>query len=475
MCSLFFYGWWNFSYVALILFSITFNFCLGKLIAKHSSKVILQIGIFGNLMLIGYYKYSNFFIENLTEYTNIEINFNSVVLPLAISFFTFQQIAYLVDTYRKKTKEYKFWHYCLFVSFFPQLLAGPIVHHKEMVPQFINNFTSKLNLKNLVIGISIFSIGLFKKVLIADNIGIYVSPLFNAAESGEIITFFEAWFGALSYTFQIYFDFSGYCDMAIGLARIFGIFLPLNFDSPYKSKSIIEFWRKWHMTLSRFLKEYLYFSLGGNRKGEFRKYINLLVTMFLGGLWHGAGWTFVLWGCLHGLYLTINHLWRNTKSSIFSGKIKFGNLDVIFSRLLTLFFVIIAWVLFRSDSFFAALNIYKGMFGYNGITLPEFYYYRLGSLSNYLMELGVSFDGLKYFYGTQQIFSILILIFVVSFMPNTQEIFSKYKPALGYKNKKDISYFTFEKPVIWAIIMAFIFVVSILSLNQVSEFIYFQF
>lgn len=475
-CSLFFYGWWNFFFVALILFSIAFNYYLGGLIQENFSKLYLKIGILGNLLLISYFKYFNFFIENLNVFVQLEATFEVVILPLAISFFTFQQIAYLIDIYRKKTSKYKFSHYCLFVTFFPQLLAGPIVHHKEMIPQFRNNLISNLTLQNLIIGISIFSIGLFKKVIIADNVESYATPLFTAAENGEVITFVEAWLGALSYSFQIYFDFSGYCDMAIGIARMFGVFLPLNFDSPYKSNNIIDFWRKWHITLSRFLKEYLYFSLGGNRKGKLRKYLNLLITMLLGGLWHGAGWTFISWGFLHGIYLIINHLWRNIRLTFIPSNKKILYFSVLSSRILTMVSIVFAWVLFRSDSFSGALNIYKGLFAYNGISLPEHYYYRLGSISEYLLEMGISFSGLKYFYGTQQIFVILSLIIMVSFMPNTQEIFSRYKPALGYiGDRKETFFFSLERPKLWAFISALVFMLSVLSINQVNEFIYFQF
>jgi|SaaInlStandDraft_6_1057023.scaffolds.fasta_scaffold27026_2 alginate O-acetyltransferase complex protein AlgI len=292
--SLFFYGWWNPAYLGLMLVSILFNYgvgvSLGRTPRKLSKKPVLIFGVVVNLALLGYFKYANFFVDSLNSITGTNIVLLQVILPLAISFFTFQQIAYLIDAWRGETKEYNFLHYCLFVTFFPQLIAGPIVHHKEMLPQFAKDVVYKLRSKHIAIGLTVFSIGLFKKVVLADGVSVYATPMFDAAEAGVLLTFFEAWGGALAYSFQLYFDFSGYSDMAIGLARMFGIRLPLNFNSPYKATSIIDFWRRWHITLSRFLRDYLYIPLGGSRcRGEPRRFINVMVTMVLGGLWHGAG------------------------------------------------------------------------------------------------------------------------------------------------------------------------------------------
>jgi D-alanyl-lipoteichoic acid acyltransferase DltB (MBOAT superfamily) len=259
--SLFFYGWWNPAYIFLIVSSVIFNYFLGSLLNNpllKTRKIILIFGIFINLFLLGYFKYYNFFILNINNIFSSSLPIETIILPLAISFFTFQQITYLVDAYKGRTSEYDFLHYCLFVTFFPQLIAGPIVHHKEMLPQFTKKIINQLNYENLAVGLTIFVFGLFKKVVIADGIAGYATPVFSAAEAGITLTFFDAWGGALAYTFQLYFDFSGYSDMAIGLARMFGIRLPLNFNSPYKANNIIEFWRRWHMTLSRFLREYLF-------------------------------------------------------------------------------------------------------------------------------------------------------------------------------------------------------------------------
>ena len=310
--SLFFYGWWAPRYVWLIVTSVLVNYALGVVLATRAAsqdgprKRLLAVGVSANLGLLAYFKYANFFVDNVRHLFHIDVEIGQIVLPLAISFFTFQQIAYLVDAHRRLTREYNFLHYCLFVTFFPQLIAGPIVHHGEMLPQFGKETTYRLNRTNLEVGVTFFLMGLFKKVVIADGIARYGTPVFDAAQAGLTIDFWQAWAGALAYTFQIYFDFSGYSDMAIGIARMFGIKLPLNFHSPYKATSVIEFWRRWHMTLSRFLRDYLYIPLGGNRKGPGRRHANLMVTMLLGGLWHGAGWTFMYWGGLHGLYLIVS-------------------------------------------------------------------------------------------------------------------------------------------------------------------------
>jgi D-alanyl-lipoteichoic acid acyltransferase DltB (MBOAT superfamily) len=296
--SLFFYSWWNPVYLPLILVSMVFNYVIGTSLTKDeehkkvSKKQLLTIGIVGNIGLLGYFKYSDFFIGNFNLAFGSDIPLLHLALPLAISFFTFQQIAYLVDSYRQETKEYDFLNYAVFVTFFPQLIAGPIVHHKEMMPQFANARNKVKNYKNIALGLFIFSIGLFKKVVIADTFAVWARAGFDTATT---LNLFEAWATSLSYTFQLYFDFSGYTDMAIGAALLFNIRLPINFNSPYKATNIQDFWRRWHITLSRFLKDYVYIPLGGNRKGNFRTYNNLMATFIIGGIWHGAGWTFVFW------------------------------------------------------------------------------------------------------------------------------------------------------------------------------------
>jgi alginate O-acetyltransferase complex protein AlgI len=371
--SLFFYGWWNPAYLGLMLISIIFNFAVGVALSSSEvkrPKLILTIGIVANLAALFYFKYANFLVINYNNFTNSSFHLEKIILPLAISFFTFQQIAYLVDAYRKETREYNFLHYCLFVTFFPQLIAGPIVHHKKILPQFAKHVLYKLDVTNLSIGLTIFCLGLFKKVVLADGLSVYASPVFSAAERGIAITFFEGWSGALAYTFQLYFDFSGYSDMAIGIAKMFNVNLPLNFYSPYKATNIIDFWRRWHITLSSFLRDYLYFPLGGSRKGTLRRYINLLITMLLGGLWHGANWTFVAWGGVHGFYLVINHAWHAIRKALGSDLNKTSFLGRMTGRVITFLAVTISWVMFRAETFTGAINIFEGMAGQHGFVLP---------------------------------------------------------------------------------------------------------
>lgn len=371
--SIFFYGYWNPAYVGLLLASIAFNFIFGTLITKahHKSlnpsrlypykKRLLFFAITVNLLLLGYYKYVNFFISGINKIAATDWSLGEIILPLGISFFTFTQIAFLVDAYQGKVKEYSFVHYTLFVTYFPHLLAGPVLHHSELMPQLQHQKNYHIDWENVAAGLLLFTLGLCKKTLLADQFSPYADAVFNNAQNGVLLTTYEAWSGALAYTMQIYFDFSGYTDMALGIALMFNIRLPINFNSPYKSTSIIEFWRRWHMTLSRYLRDYLYIPLGGNRKGQFRRYTNLLITMLLGGLWHGAGWTFILWGALHGIYLSINHLWRE----LIVPKVPFtipARLSSLAGGTLTFVAVVVAWVMFRSHDLASAGVMFNAMF-----------------------------------------------------------------------------------------------------------------
>lgn len=484
LCSLFFYGWWNPAYLGLIIFSIIFNYSLGRFFGNNNTtikKYFLWIGVLINLGLLGYFKYSNFFFEQITFIK--DFNFEYVLLPLAISFFTFQQIAFLVDSYRNETKEYDFLHYCLFVTFFPQLVAGPIVHHKEILPQFRIDDNFKLKSKNIAIGLSIFSIGLFKKTVIADGLAPYSNVVFDSALSGDPITLFTAWGGALAYTFQLYFDFSGYSDMAIGLARMFGIMLPINFYSPYKALNISEFWRRWHITLSNFLRDYVYIALGGNRKGSISRYRNLFLTMLLGGIWHGAGWNFAVWGALHGSYLMINHAW--IKYANFWPNNFIEPVKKLLSWGLTFIAVVVGWVFFRATSFDAAISILQGMCGMNGISVPNGIIVRLGFLQEIFKNLGVtaSLGG-----GSSFTYTWLWIIAVFPFVllsPNTQDLFFKAGASLSTRNYdkkstfwpfyKNLSFIYWKSSRFWAVAISLLLVFGLLTLSQVSEFLYFKF
>ncbi|HKU63651.1 MAG TPA: MBOAT family protein [Rhizomicrobium sp.] len=365
VASMTFYAYWDPRYLPLLLTSIFVNFLAGRILANFlPNKTVLRrlffaLSIGFNLALLGYFKYANFFVATFADATGFDFVIPKIILPLGVSFFTFTQIAFLVDVYRSEASEAKLLHYILFVTYFPHLIAGPILHHKEMMSQFEQPETYRFNSTNLVTGCVIFIIGLSKKVVLADGIAVYATPVFDAAAKGQRLLMPDAWGGALAYAFQLYFDFSGYCDMAIGASLLFGIALPLNFNSPYKSRSIIEFWQRWHMTLSRFLRDYLYIPLGGNRKGSGRQYLNLFITMLLGGLWHGAGWPFVIWGALHGFYLMINHTFRAMKKNV---NLDFSHfIGSAASWILTFLAVVIGWVFFRAESLDAAVKILAGM------------------------------------------------------------------------------------------------------------------
>ncbi len=478
LASLAFYGWWNPAYLFLILGSVLFNYGIGLAISRTRSKrhpgLLLSLGVAGNLALLGYFKYTDFFIVNLSAAAGLDWAPLQIVLPLAISFFTFQQIAFLVDASRGEAHEYDLLRYFLFVTFFPQLIAGPIVHHKEMMPQFAGSRLGRFCSENLAVGVTIFAIGLFKKVILADTVALYATPVFDAAEAGRTVGFFAAWQGVLAYTAQIYFDFSGYCDMAIGLGRMFGIRLPLNFDSPYKAASIIDFWRRWHMTLSRFLRDYLYIPLGGGRCGAARRYLNLMIVMLLGGLWHGAGWTFVIWGGLHGLYLLVNHLWRSLRRRAAAPAPHSGGSGVFAGRGLTFLAVVVAWVFFRAESVGGAKIMLAGMCGLNGIEATA----SLGILSGTLVLPTIDSPDLLGLVSLEGLFWILWLIAFALIAPNTQQFLRRYRPAIEKPRGLGstlIARLTWRPDRVYATLVAMVALTSLLHLSEVSEFLYFQF
>jgi D-alanyl-lipoteichoic acid acyltransferase DltB (MBOAT superfamily) len=464
---------WTPFYLLLFIASCTANFFFGGFISRHrgtsTGKGMLFAGVVANLVLLGYYKYAGLFAKTYVSISGADMALPDIILPLGLSFFTFQQVAYLVDAWRGETEEYHITDYFLFVTFFPQLIAGPIVHHKEMLPQFQRRRAGGLRAIDLAVGSSFLAIGLFKKGVMADYLARTATPIFTLAAAGtRDLSMMEAWAGTLAYTLQIYFDFSGYSDMALGAARMFGIRLPLNFHSPYKATSIIEFWRRWHITLSRFLRDYLYFPLGGNRKGLPRRYANLLITMLLGGLWHGAGWTFLLWGGLHGLYLCANHGWHWLRK-----KLSWPKLPGPLAGALTFLAVIVAWVPFRAGNFELAADgttgqaleatrsILGSMFGLNGFT-------------------GWPPDAVVVVKETRALRPILIGLAIIWLLPNTQEFFRRYRPAL------DIRSFTSAligprrrwqwRPVWYFLLftLALLYAVG-REFDQLSEFIYFQF
>ncbi len=482
VASLFFYGWWNPLYVGLLSFSILFNYACGMAIARAgmrggrpAQKRWLIFAVTANLAVLGYCKYANFFLAGISHFSGWALSFGEIVLPLGISFFTFTQIAFLADTYYGKAREYNFVHYSLFVTYFPHLIAGPVLHHAEMMPQFGLPATYRFSFENLAVGITIFVIGLFKKVMIADEIGAYARPVFDAAAAGAELTLLEAWGGALAYTFQLYFDFSGYSDMAIGLSRLFGVVLPLNFHSPYQAVNVIEFWRRWHMTLSRFLRDYLYIPLGGNRKGAARRHINLLLTMALGGLWHGAGWTFVAWGVLHGVFLVVNHGWHALRARLGHDLRRSTWWGRACGGLLTFTAVVIGWVLFRAADFTTAVAMLKAMAGMNGLVLPDFWLPKWGAAGQWLAAQGVRFGDTRDLVSGGLVNWILILLAVVWFAPNTQQLLAAYRPALALLAGQTRGWLAWRPTPLYALLTAVLALIAIFNLHRQSEFLYFQF
>ena len=362
VASLYFYAFFNWSYLPIILSSIVVNYLVAWRMKVDDKrwlrKLWMIIGVAFNIGMIGYFKYFDFFIENVNVIFKTDFTLRNILLPLGISFFTFQQVAFVVDSYRRKAELPRFLDYCNFVTFFPQLIAGPIVLPEEMLPQFEDRANRRVNYENLFNGLFIFALGMCKKVLIADSIAVFANTGFDLMNT---YTMAEAWLTSLSYSFQLYFDFSGYCDMAIGLGLMFNIKLPLNFNAPYRACDFQDFWRRWHMTLNRFLTQYLYIPLGGSRRGEVRTLVNIFIVFLVSGIWHGAGWTFIVWGILHGLTMMVNRLWK-----------KHGvTLPNWLAIPLTFFFVNIFWVFFRAESLSDAMLIVQSMFNNLDLSLTQ--------------------------------------------------------------------------------------------------------
>ncbi|TFW17282.1 MBOAT family O-acyltransferase [Duganella callida] len=479
LASLVFYGWWDYRYIPLLLASVGFNYVCGlrcRAAPQPVRKRWLTGAIAVNLLLLAYMKYADFFLASAAALSGRPLPLLHVVLPIGISFYTFTQIAFLVDSYQGKVRESRFIHYLLFVTYFPHLIAGPVLHHKEMMPQFAARRTYAPLAENFAVGSAIFLIGLAKKVLLADNLAAYASPLFAAPDAPSLL---PAWGGVLAYAFQLYFDFSGYSDMAIGLSRLFGVRLPLNFNSPYKAANIIDFWRRWHMTLSRFLRDYLYLPLGGNRKGPLRRHVNLMTTMLLGGLWHGAGWNFVIWGGLHGLYLTVNHGWLALATRL--GFPLQARLWRWLAAALTFVAVCYAWVFFRASDTATALDIVRGMSGLHGLALPDAIGNRLGPARLWLEQLGMGFfagGGARFIETWSWVLLAALLAFAC---PNTQEIVRRFEPAFDFVPGAAVAHGALARRLVWqptrawALLMGLCALACLLSLSRPTDFLYFQF
>lgn len=450
--SLIFYGWANPAHVPLLLASIGLNFLAGRALVgaadRRVRQTVLVLSIVANLAVLVWYKYATF----LLQAAGLGAGWTPPAMPLGISFFTFTQIAFLVDAYRGEAQEYRFGHYGLFVTYFPHLVAGPILHHREMMPQFQDARIYRPAAENFSVGITLFVFGLFKKVILADGIEPHATALFQQASNPVQFGVVEAWLGALAFSFQLYFDFSGYSDMALGLARMCGVRLPLNFDSPYKSASIIDFWRRWHMSLSRFLRDYLYIPLGGGRKGPVRRYVNLLITMVLGGAWHGAGWTFLIWGASHGALLALNHAWRSFRHAV-GGQAR-GRWETALGCLATFVLVTMCWVFFKAESVPAALRILQAMLGYGASSVVGQY----------------SVDACVW---------IAVCAGIVWGLPNSQQLLAKYSPGIDTypvdPARQQGSRIEWRPAGSWALLVGAMAVASLMMMGRVRDFLYFSF
>ncbi len=364
LASICFLGSWDVQGVPILVGSILVNYAAGYFILEYRrwALTICILAVVFDLTFLAFFKYADFMLWNVNELFGWSFPLLHIGLPLGISFYTFTQLAFLVDAYRKQVRDLSPTNYLLFVTYFPHLIAGPILHHATMMPQFAQRKVYQPQTAEITIGLVFFTMGLAKKVLLADSFALWANPIFAASATDTHIHFWDAWIGLLTYSLQIYFDFSGYSDMAVGLSKLFGIDIPFNFNSPYKSRSIIEFWKRWHITLSIFLRDYVYIPLGGNRRGS--RYVNLIVTMLIGGLWHGASWTFVVWGGLHGFYLVVNHLWRYVKLKL-AWQPSF--LTRHCSLPLTFAVVLFAWIFFRAESFESAMRLIEATLSFHDI------------------------------------------------------------------------------------------------------------
>lgn len=458
LMSFWFYGYFNPSYLWIMCSSIVVNYLLSQLLQRRwegtiskgqlalLKKALLGIGLIFNLGLIFYFKYYDFFVDNLNKVFSTDFQLKNIVLPLGISFFTFQQVSYMVDSYRGETKEYNFTDYTLFVTFFPQLIAGPIVLHNEVLPQFEDKNNWKINWDNIARGLYMFAAGLVKKAVIADTLSGSVSWGYSHLGSG--LTSMDAILTMLAYTFQIYFDFSGYCDMATGLGYMFNIHIPMNFNSPYKALSVVDFWKRWHLTLTRFLRTYVYFPLGGSRKGEVRTYINIIAVFLVSGLWHGANWTFILWGFLHGMGNALTRMFRK----------QWGHLHIVIQWGITFLFVNLTWIFFRADSISQAVNFIRRIFGFQSFSVRD------GLLNTFgLKELKFIYCHipiLNRVIASVHGFDMLILLTASLIL------------CLVFKNNQEMEFKPDTKKAVFTVLCL---IWGIFSLSGVSEFLYFNF
>jgi D-alanyl-lipoteichoic acid acyltransferase DltB (MBOAT superfamily) len=507
--SLYFYASWNAFYLPLLLGSILFNYAIAILMVRQADdrrrKYLLLTAVAVDLALLGYYKYTNFFLGSVNDLVGTKFVLATIILPLGISFYTFQQLTLLIDVSAGRITNFRFRDFLLFVIFFPHLIAGPIVHHREMMPQF-EQAKYRFDWTNMAVGITLFAVGLFKKTILADGIARHIAPLYGDAAAGHPASLLYAWGAALGFTLQIYFDFSGYSEMALGLARMVGIKLPMNFYSPLKSVGIIEFWSRWHMTLTRFLTAYLFnpqaialqrWWMGRGQKGirgvktKTRSFLILialptLTTMFLAGLWHGAGFQFLIFGTLHGFYLAINQGWRLYRTKLFADTPNYHRVMRPLGLVLTLVGVMVANAFFRASTVSSGGNLVLGMAGLHGVALPEAFLSRLGSGGAFLSHLGVRFVPGSVTDLLELSAWCVVLLFIALGLPNILQIMRAYEPALPSTAPADVEEtfslsgrllrrFSWRPSFGWALATAAASAFGILALNQVTEFLYWQF
>jgi alginate O-acetyltransferase complex protein AlgI len=506
--SLVFYGWWRPANILIIGPSIFINYALASFLlrlsqddgSRHLSKAVLLLGIVFNVLFLGYFKYFDFVYATINDVFGANLILRHVILPLGISFITFQKIAFLIDVQAGRVKSFTFREYCAFVLFFPQLIAGPIVHYREMMPQF-GAATCRFDRQDFAVALTLLFFGLFKKGVLADNITPLVTPIYEHSAASGNTSLLLAWMAAVGFTLQLYFDFSGYTDMALGLARFFGIRLPPNFNSPLKASSIIEFWLRWHMTLTRFLTAYIYNPLVlrmtrrraargqsgfDGRNPTIGAFVSLLMaplvtTMFISGLWHGAGFGFILWGLIHGFYLTINHGWRAVAGRLWRDRPSYDRVMKPAGLVLTFVLVTTAMVFFRAQTVTSALDLVKGVIGLNGVALPQTLFDHLGiSLTNAFHRIGVTADDSWSAHDFEMsAIWISFLMFIALICPNTLQILDRYEPALGVKAqraKRTIGKIVEWSPSLpWAVAVSIVAAIAIVSTGGPSEFLYWQF
>lgn len=481
--SLFFYGWWRPLNVLIIAPSVLINFALARLLQRllkkencGAAQAVLLLGIAFNIAFLGYFKYSNFLVRAVNDVFGTQMVMARVILPLGISFITFQKIAFLIDVHAGRIESFTLQDYCLFVLFFPQLIAGPIVHYREMMPQF-HRISCRFDKDNVSVGLTLFAFGLCKKVFLADSIAPVVTPLYQQAAMGSHPGFLTAWVAAIGFTFQIYFDFSGYTDMALGIARFFGVRLPPNFNSPLRASNIIDFWLRWHMTLTRFLTAYIYNPLAlwltrrraarghsdfAGRPRGVGAFIELLafptlLTMLVSGIWHGAGYTFIVWGLIHGVYLTVNHAWRLVGPKLWRDKAQYARFMGPAGFIITFTCVAASMVVFRAPDLKTATDVLQGMLGLHGLGLQG-----LRDIGRRTLALWIAAPG-----------------FLALLGPNTLELLSPHEPALGWKPASQRipgkTGLIWEPSLAWALAISAVAAVGILNLGGQSEFLYWQF